>query len=93
MYTTLIDASQLQALRASGQPLLVFDCSADLMNPAAGAQQYRERHIAGAVFADLDHDLSDKSGTRCRIRTSSPRGCARWVSATACRRWCMTARA
>jgi len=72
MYTTLIDASQLHALRASGQPLLVFDCSADLMNPAAGAQQYRERHIAGAVFADLDHDLSDKSGTDTASRGRHP---------------------
>jgi thiosulfate/3-mercaptopyruvate sulfurtransferase len=36
MYTTLISAEQLQALQASGAPLMIFDCSFDLMNPAAG---------------------------------------------------------
>lgn len=72
MYTTLIDVAQLKALRASGQPVLVFDCSADLMNPAAGAQQYQERHIAGAVFADLDHHLSDKTGSRTASRGRHP---------------------
>jgi len=60
MYTTLISASQLQALRQSGQPLMVFDCSFDLMNPAAGEEQYRHAHIPGAVYADLDTALSDQ---------------------------------
>lgn len=72
MHTTLISVEQLQALRASGQPLMVFDCSADLMNPSAGAQQYRDAHIAGAVFADLDRDLSDKTGTDTASRGRHP---------------------
>jgi thiosulfate/3-mercaptopyruvate sulfurtransferase len=59
-HTTLITVEQLQALRASGAPLMVFDCSFDLMNPAAGQEQYRQVHIAGAVHADLDDALSDE---------------------------------
>ena len=63
MYNTLISAPQLQALRNSGQPCMVFDCSFELMQPGAGAQQYRQGHIPGAVRADLDRHLSaaDKS--------------------------------
>lgn len=60
MYTTLISAEQLKAARDGGTPLMVFDCSFDLMNPAAGEQQYRQAHIPGAVYAHLDHALSDK---------------------------------
>lgn len=60
MYTTLITAEQLLALRAQGAPLMVFDCSFDLMNPAAGEEQYRQAHIPGAVYAHLDQHLSDK---------------------------------
>jgi thiosulfate/3-mercaptopyruvate sulfurtransferase len=58
-HTTLITAEALQALRASGAPLMVFDCSFDLMNPAAGEEMYRNAHIPGAVYAHLDHALSD----------------------------------
>jgi len=60
MYSTLISAEQLQALRAGGAPLMVFDCSFDLMNPATGEEQYRKAHIPGAVYANLDTALSDK---------------------------------
>lgn len=60
MYTTLITAEQLRELRASGAPHMVFDCTFDLMNPAAGEEQYRQAHIPGAVYAHLDNALSDK---------------------------------
>ena len=62
-HNTLITAAQLQALQASGTPLMVFDCSFDLMNPAAGDAIYAEAHIPDAVYIHLDRDLSDKSGT------------------------------
>lgn len=39
---------------------MVFDCSFDLTNTAAGEEQYRQAHIPGAVYADLDKALSDK---------------------------------
>ncbi len=58
MYTTLISVPQLQALLASGQPCMVFDCSFELMQPGAGDQQYQQAHIAGAVRADLERHLS-----------------------------------
>ena len=60
MYTTLISADQLKALQGSGAPSMVFDCSFDLMNPAAGEEQYRKSHIAAAVYANLDTALSDQ---------------------------------
>jgi len=60
MYTTLISALQLKALQASGAPLMIFDCSFDLMNPAAGEEQYRKAHVPGAVYANLDTALSDQ---------------------------------
>jgi len=58
MYTTLISVEQLQALQASGAPLMVFDCSFDLMNPAAADALFAQAHVAGAVQAHLDRDLS-----------------------------------
>lgn len=61
-YTTLISASELQSLMAEGSPLMVFDCSFDLMQPTAGAQQYLEAHIPGAIHADLDRHLSARHG-------------------------------
>jgi thiosulfate/3-mercaptopyruvate sulfurtransferase len=60
MYTTLISAEQLQALLAAKVRLMVFDCTFDLADPASGEKQYLQSHIAGAVYADLDHTLSDK---------------------------------
>ncbi|HYF42084.1 MAG TPA: sulfurtransferase [Ramlibacter sp.] len=48
------------ALQGSGTPLMVFDCSFDLMNPAAGEEHYRKAHIPGAVYANLDTALSDQ---------------------------------
>lgn len=60
MYSTLISVPQLQTLMASGQPLMVFDCSFELMQPAGGDAQYLEQHITGAVRADLDRHLSAK---------------------------------
>ncbi|APW39208.1 sulfurtransferase [Rhodoferax koreense] len=62
MYTTLISVEQLKALQAGGQPLMVFDCSFDLMKPDAGEQAYLGGHIPGAVYANLDTDLSAKHG-------------------------------
>ncbi|MDO8318846.1 sulfurtransferase [Rhodoferax sp.] len=60
MYTTLISATQLQTLMTSQQPLMVFDCSFELMQPAGGDAQYQQSHLIGAVRADLDRHLSAK---------------------------------
>ena len=61
-YTTLIAASDLQALIASDTPLMVFDCSFDLTQSTAGAQQFAQAHLPGAVYADLNENLSAKHG-------------------------------
>ncbi len=60
MYTTLISVAQLQALQSSSAPLQVFDCSFDLAQPQAGRAMFAQSHIAGAVYADLNNDLSAK---------------------------------
>lgn len=63
MYTTLISPQQLMALHDdNGTPLMVFDCSFDLMRPGIGAEQYRAAHVPGAVYVDLDADLSASHG-------------------------------
>lgn len=60
-FNTLISVQELQALQASNQPLMIFDCSFDLAKPEAGYMQYLDSHIAGAVYANLDTDLSQKT--------------------------------
>jgi thiosulfate/3-mercaptopyruvate sulfurtransferase len=60
MHTTLITAEALQNLMAQGTPLKIFDCSFDLTRASLGRQQYLDSHLPGALYADLDTDLSDK---------------------------------
>ena len=64
MYSTLITPTELRGLMDQGAPLKVFDCSFDLMQPAAGAVQFLERHIPGASHMDLEHDLSAAPGAQ-----------------------------
>ncbi len=59
-HATLIGAQDLMDLQARGARLMVFDCSFDLADPAAGLRQYQQAHIPGAVYAHLEHDLSDE---------------------------------
>lgn len=68
MYTTLINVEQLAAILKSepplsptGKPVMVFDCSFDLMKPELGPQQFDESHIPGAVYVNLDTHLSSKN--------------------------------
>jgi thiosulfate/3-mercaptopyruvate sulfurtransferase len=62
MHTHLISAQQLQPLLATPDNCLVFDCSFNLMQPDAGAADFAQAHIPGAVYAHLDHALSAKTG-------------------------------
>lgn len=59
-HTTLISADQLHALIETGRPLMIFDCSFDLMHPQSGDALFAKAHIPGAVRADLDRHLSAK---------------------------------
>jgi thiosulfate/3-mercaptopyruvate sulfurtransferase len=61
-YTTLISVPQLVERLQSGLPLRIFDCSFDLMAPAAVPRQFELAHIPGAHHADLDHHLSAHGG-------------------------------
>ena len=57
MMTTLIDAASL-ASRLDRGSVRVFDVRHDLANPAAGWLAHRESRVPGAVFLDMDADLS-----------------------------------
>ena len=61
-YTTLISPAQLLGLQKHNADLQIWDCSFDLMQPAAGRAAFEQVHISGARYVDLDADLSDKSG-------------------------------
>ncbi|GLQ52299.1 sulfurtransferase [Dyella flava] len=61
MKSTLISVAELAALPASD--VLVVDCRHDLADAGKGERDYRAEHIPGAVFASLDHDLSDLTRT------------------------------
>ena len=64
MYTTLISPEQLRHLVHDHKPLMIFDCSFELMKPAEGDAQYERVRIAGAVRANLDKHLSAKDQTQ-----------------------------
>jgi thiosulfate/3-mercaptopyruvate sulfurtransferase len=52
---------------------VVFDCRHDLMDVAKGERVYREGHIPGAHFANLDTDLSgEKNGRNGRHPLPAP---------------------
>ncbi|MEW9624126.1 sulfurtransferase [Rhodanobacter geophilus] len=57
MKTTLISAAELGVL-PPGEALIV-DCRKDLADAAKGRRDYMAGHIPGAVYAELDADLSD----------------------------------
>ena len=57
IYRTLVDASTLAAHLDAGDWRIV-DCRFDLADPDAGRQAWRAAHIPGAVYADLEQDLS-----------------------------------
>ena len=62
MYTTLISVEQLANFaKSSVQPLMIFDCTFDLMKSELGQQQFDEAHIPGAVYVNLDEHLSSKN--------------------------------
>jgi thiosulfate/3-mercaptopyruvate sulfurtransferase len=55
----LVEAAELAATLADGTaPLVIMDCRHDLSRPDWGREQFAAAHVPGAVFADLDHDLS-----------------------------------
>ena len=57
---TLIDVQTLASLIGASD-VLVVDCRHDLADPARSEREYVQGHILGAVYADLNRDLSDLS--------------------------------
>ena len=76
--TPLITANQLEEILNSGENVLLCDCRFDLVNPEAGRKAYEESHIPGAIYVDLDQDLSGiKSGSNGRHPLPSPEAWAK----------------
>lgn len=61
MHPSLISASELQALL--GKTIVVIDCRFNLMDKTQGLTLYRQGHIPGAYYADLERDLSSSVQT------------------------------
>jgi thiosulfate/3-mercaptopyruvate sulfurtransferase len=55
--TPLISTEELAA-RLSDRDWLVADCRFELGRPEAGREAYMAGHVPGAVYVDLEHDLS-----------------------------------
>lgn len=71
--TPLITANQLEEIINSGENVLLCDCRFDLVDPQAGRKAYEESHMLGAIYVDLDHDLSGpKNGTNGRHPLPNP---------------------
>ncbi|WP_442681302.1 sulfurtransferase [Sphingomonas sp. ASY06-1R] len=59
-HQSLIDADALAGL-IEKEGVLIFDCRFDLTEVDAGKAAYLEGHIPGAVYVDLERDLSGRS--------------------------------
>ncbi len=71
--TPLITANQLEEIINSGENVLICDCRFDLVDPLAGRKSYLEGHIPGALYVDLDQDLSGpKTGSNGRHPLPTP---------------------
>ncbi len=57
MVNALVDSAWLQQ-HLHHNDVIVVDTRWYLTNPAQGAQEYQELHIAGAVYLSIDNDLS-----------------------------------
>jgi thiosulfate/3-mercaptopyruvate sulfurtransferase len=71
--TPLITANQLEEIINSGENVLLCDCRFDLVDTQAGKKAYEESHIPGAIYVDLDKDLSGaKTGKNGRHPLPTP---------------------
>jgi thiosulfate/3-mercaptopyruvate sulfurtransferase len=69
----LISTNQLQELLDSGTSVLICDCRFDLSQVSAGREAYAKGHIPGAIYVDLETDLSGtKTGTNGRHPLPNP---------------------
>ncbi len=61
-WTTLVQAETL-AMALSRSDLVVVDCRYSLLDSNAGEQAYLSSHLPGAIYAQLERDLSDMTPT------------------------------
>lgn len=57
MHTSLITASELRA--EIGKGIVILDCRFDLQDKSKGYQEYRQGHLPGAYYFDLERDLAN----------------------------------
>jgi thiosulfate/3-mercaptopyruvate sulfurtransferase len=58
-FETIIQADELLTI-LDDPDLAIFDCRFSLKDPAQGRREYQKGHLPGAVYLDLDRDLSGK---------------------------------
>lgn len=63
MSSPLVSADWLQA-HLHDRDLRLVDCRFNLMQPQQGRDQYQQGHVPGAVYLDLEADLSAPKGDR-----------------------------
>jgi thiosulfate/3-mercaptopyruvate sulfurtransferase len=69
----LITTNRLQELQNRGANVLICDCRFDLAQVSAGREAYAKGHIPGAIYVDLDTDLSGtKTGKNGRHPLPGP---------------------
>jgi len=69
----LVTSNQLQELQIRGVNILICDSRFDLAQVSAGREAYAKGHIPGAIYVDLDTDLSGtKTGTNGRHPLPDP---------------------
>lgn len=57
----IVDSEWLKS-RLDDSSIVVVDCRFNLADPTEGKRKYQESHIPGAVYYDLEKDLSDQVG-------------------------------
>lgn len=76
----LISNTELAA-KIGDPACVIFDCRHDLFDAGKGERLYREGHIPGAIYANVDTDLSgEKNGTNGRHPLPSPAAFAAFLA-------------
>lgn len=78
-WTTLVQADVL-SMALERRDVVIIDCRFSLLDPHLGEQEWLRSHIAGAVHAHLDRDLSEMGGPVW----AAIRGRATSISSNAC---------
>jgi len=86
MSSALVGVARLRELLASGESVTLLDVRWSLGGPP-GRLAYSRGHLPGAVYVDLDRDLSDPSGSRGRHPLPDPERFAAAMRSAGIRRY------